>query len=440
MKKILIFVSIIIIGIYLFFKIFIPTPIIEQGNNIEIPQEINIELIAQGFISPLSLISSNDGTGRMFVVDQTGVIKIIDSDNNVLEDNFLDLRNKLVTLNSNYDERGLLGLAFHPYFKENGRFFVYYTAPLRTSGPAGWNCTSIVSEFIIDENNTNKANFNSEKIILQIDQPQANHNGGHIAFGPDGYLYISLGDGGQANDVGLGHSLIGNGQDVSTLLGKILRIDIDNGNLYSIPQDNPFVDKNGLDEIFAYGFRNPYHISFDKEGNRELFVADVGQNLWEEVNIVTKGNNYGWNVKEGSHCFNVENPNQSLNNCSRVDLEGQILLDPIIEYGHPNNEGFGIAIVGGHVYRGEKINGLYGSYVFADWSKGFIQGDGSIFVASKDNSTWSFKELTILNSENGRINLFIKGIGQDEKNELYVLTSESRGPNGNSGKIFKLVP
>ena len=438
MKKIIILIVIIlviIIGIYLFFQNS-KSPIDQQkGNNNGLTQEIGIELLAQGFVSPVAFISSYDGTGRMFLVDQVGVIKVIDSEGKVLENDFLDLRNKLVTLTSNYDERGLLGLAFHPNFKENGRFFVYYSAPLRANAPAGWNCTNIVSEFTIDQNDINKANPNSEKIILQINKPQANHNGGHIAFGPDGYLYIPLGDGGQANDVGLGHSATGNGQDITTLLGKILRINIDSGNPYSVPQDNPFINKDGLDEIFAYGFRNPYHISFDAEGSKELFVADVGQNLWEEVDIVTKGNNYGWNTREGKHCFDPKNANQSPSDCSATGVKGEALIDPIIEYGRS----FGVANVGGYVYRGELLSDLKGNYIFADWSRGFIKGDGSVFAAVQNNGTWSFRELNISNNQNGRLGLFIKGVGQDANNELYLLTTEALGPTGNSGKIFKII-
>jgi glucose/arabinose dehydrogenase/plastocyanin len=404
-----------------------------QDNETELTQEVGLNLVAQGFVSPVAFVSAKDGTGRMFLVDQIGVIKVIDSQGQVLD--FLDLRNRLAAITPAYDERGLLGLAFHPDFKDNGRFFVYYSAPLRSGAPSGWDHTSVLSEFSVSDNNPNMADSGSEKVILRIDEPQSNHNGGHITFGPDGYLYIPLGDGGQANDVAPGHSEIGNGQDKSTLLGKILRIDIDDSP-YSIPQDNPFVGKDGLDEIFAFGFRNPYHISFDEGGSHELFVADVGQNLWEEVDIVTKGNNYGWNIREGKHCFNPEDPDQSPAECSLIGLGGETLSDPVIEYGRT----FGVANVGGYVYRGELIGGLKGNYVFADWSKGFDAGDGSLFAATEKDGEWSFRELKISGKEDGRLRLFIKGIGQDEENELYVLTSEVLGPNGTSGKIFKIVP
>jgi hypothetical protein len=240
-------------------------------------QTIAIELVADGFTSPLAYVSPNDGTGRMFVVDQIGLIRIVDADGNVLDENFLDIRDRMVSLQTGFDERGLLGLAFHPNFSSNGRFFVHYSAPLRPGGPEGWNHTAVISEFMVTGMNGNMADAASERIILQVDQPQANHNGGYIMFGSDGYLYIPFGDGGGSNDTGTGHPAIGNGQDITTLLGSILRIDVDQGDPYGIPSDNPFVGQEGRDEIFAYGFRNPYRSSFDAMGSNELFAADVGQ-------------------------------------------------------------------------------------------------------------------------------------------------------------------
>jgi glucose/arabinose dehydrogenase/plastocyanin len=398
-------------------------------------REIGLSLVAQGFVSPVALVSANDGTGRMFLVDQIGLIKIINSQGEVLSDNFLDLRGKLAALSANYDEKGLLGLAFHPDFAQNGRFFVYYSAPLRQGALLGWDHTSRLSEFTVSQSNQNVADPASERIILQIDEPQMNHNGGHIAFGPDGYLYVPLGDGGQANDSGIGHSATGNGQDISTLLGKVLRIDVNSGNPYSVPEDNPFVGKDGMDEIFAFGFRNPYHISFDS-ANGKLFVADVGQNLWEEVDIVKKGGNYGWNIKEGKHCFDPTNPDQSPAECAGVGAGGEALIDPIFEYGRD----LGVANVGGYVYRGEAIKELEGNYIFADWSKGFSGGDGSIFAAVEGNGEWVVRELAIANKEGGKLGLYIKGVGQDERGELYILTTENLGPDGNSGKVFRIVP
>ncbi|MBM2832210.1 MAG: Glucose/arabinose dehydrogenase, beta-propeller fold [Dehalococcoidia bacterium] len=283
------------------------------------PEGVGLKLVARGFASPVGLVPSPDNTGRLFVIDQIGTISVLNPDGAVLSEPFLDLRQRMVTLNARYDERGLLGLAFHPGFRQNGRLFVYCSAPLRAGGPAGWNHTSHISEFKVMASDWNKADPASERIILRVDQPQANHNGGELAFGPDGFLYISLGDGGAANDIGAGHPPMGNGQDVTTLLGSILRIDVDGGNPYGIPADNPFVGRDGADEIFAFGLRNPFRMSFDKEGKHELFVGDVGQNLWEEVDIMVKGGNYGWNLKEGTNCFGPKNPGVSRRQCGNVD-------------------------------------------------------------------------------------------------------------------------
>ena len=269
---------------------------------------VGLKLVASGFAAPMEFISSKDG--RMFLVDQIGLVKVITTDGKQQEKPFLDISDQMVKLSPGYDERGLLGLAFHPDFAGNDRVFVFYSAPLRSGAPEGWSCTNKLSEFRVSKDDKNMIDMNSEKVLLQIDKPQMNHNGGTIAFGPDGYLYLPLGDGGGANDVGMGHVSGGNAQNTSTLLGKILRIDVNVNNslpAYGIPADNPFVNEKGfLPEIWAYGLRNPYRISFDSAGH--LFVADAGQNLWEEVDVVSKGGNYGWNIREGTHCFDPNNP------------------------------------------------------------------------------------------------------------------------------------
>jgi len=405
---------------------------------------VNLELVAQGFTSAIELVPVPDGTGRLFVVDQIGLVHILLSDGTLLPEPFLDVRSKMVTLNANYDERGLLGLAFHPQYAQNGRFFVYYSAPRRPEAPQDWNHTGRIAEYKVSSD-PNKADPNSERVVMFIDQPQSNHNGGTILFGPnDGYLYISLGDGGAAHDRGIGHPDKGNGQDITTILGNILRIDVDHGDPYGIPPDNPFVGKEGLDEIYAYGFRNPYRMSFDQGFLRELFVADVGQNLFEEVNIVRKGGNYGWRLKEGTHCFDPDNPNNPPETCSPFGYFGEPLLGPIIEYGHPSIGGPGVAIAGGHVYRGKALPMLYGQYVFGDWSKSFSSGDGSLFVAMRRGVLrtvlWPIQEIAISNFPNQRIGQFVMSVGQDLSGEMYVLTKETLGPSGSTGKVYKIVP
>lgn len=403
-----------------------------------VPQpRVGLELVADGFAAPVVLASSRDGTGRLFVADQVGTIWILTADREWLDEPFLDLRNRMVGLNVAYDERGLLGLAFHPEFNENGRFFVYYSAPLRSEAPKGWNHTSHLSEFRVSEADPNEADPESERILLQVDQPQSNHNGGQIAFGPDGYLYVPLGDGGGANDTGVGHPPMGNGQDTSTLLGSILRLDVDGGAPYTIPSDNPFVGKEGQDEIFAYGLRNPFRIAFDAEG--QLFAGDAGQNLWEEVDLVVKGGNYGWNIREGTHCFDPGQPNEPPEQCPDTDVSGEPLRGPIIEYGHE----VGIAVIGGYVYRGNLLPEFKGRYIFGDWSTTFLSGNGKLFVAEPsalEAGLWMVKKLEIAATEDGNVGAFVLSFGQDADHELYVLTSELPGPVGNTGKVFKLVP
>jgi glucose/arabinose dehydrogenase/plastocyanin len=403
------------------------------GNNV-----IGLKLVASGFVAPMEFISSKDG--RMFVVDQIGLVKVIAKDGKLQEEPFLDISDRMVKISPRYDERGLLGLAFHPDFARNGRVFVFYSAPLRSGAPEGWNCTNNLSEFLVSKDNPNMIDMNSEKVLLQIDKPQMNHNGGTIAFGPDGYLYLPLGDGGGANDVGMGHVSGGNAQNTSTLLGKILRIDVNvnmnnTGAAYGIPADNPFVNEKGfLPEIWAYGLRNPYRISFDSAGR--LFVADAGQNLWEEVDIVSKGGNYGWNIREGTHCFDPNSPKESPASCPDIGRKGEPLLGPVIEYDHNNRT----VVVGGYLYEGKALMQLAGSYVFADWSSSFAKIDGKLYMAKPaGEGLWKVEEIRVADRPGERINEYIRSLGQDDEGEIYVLTSDVGGPTGDTGKIYKMV-
>lgn len=416
---------------------------------------VGLRLVAEGLTSPVALVEPPDGSGRLFIVDQVGAVRILTPDGTLLEEPFLDLGDQLVDLRPGYDERGLLGLAFHPDYADNGRFFVYYSAPLRAEAPEGFNHTSNVSEFQVSAADPNRADPASERVLLEVDQPQSNHNAGTLAFGPeDGYLYISLGDGGGADDVGLGHvedwyaaNAGGNGQDVSqNLLGSILRIDVDSGDPYGIPADNPFVGGVGSDEIYAYGFRNPYRFSFDMGGGHDLFVGDAGQDLWEEVSRVAKGGNYGWNVKEGTHCFDAEDPGRSPETCPDTvgaghPRAGDPLIEPVIEFANSGQpEGLGLTVIGGHVYRGSLLPQFDGRYVFGVWSASFAPPSGAVFVAKpRKEGLWKFQQVRLMNRSEGELNHYLLGFGQDADGEVYVLTTDNSGPSGNTGRVYKLV-
>jgi glucose/arabinose dehydrogenase len=411
---------------------------------------VKLELVADDMVSPLGLVAVPDDSKRLFVIDQIGKVWTIDKMGSKLDQPFLDVMDRMVDLNEGYDERGLLGLAFHPDYAMNGRVFVYYTALPNSGGPGeeGWNNISRISEFSVSPSDPDQVDLDSEIIVLEIDQPQGNHEGGTIAFGPDGFLYISIGDGGGANDIGPGHvedwyevNEGGNGQNIeANLLGNILRIDVNGRSPYAIPSDNPFVGKPGLDEIYAYGFRNPFRFSFDMSGSHRLFVGDAGQHLWEEISVVEKGGNYGWNVKEGTHCFDAANPEEVLASCPDIDAYGNELIDPVIEMKNSNNPlgGRTVTIIGGYVYRGNDIPGYHGKYIFGSYSRDFGP-TGDIFIANPaGGGLWDFREIQLENSTDG-IGYYLKGFGQDLKGEIYVAASLESGPTGDTGKIFKLV-
>jgi glucose/arabinose dehydrogenase len=402
-----------------------------QGN---MSPRVGLELIAEGFTSPVALIDPKDGSHRMYVVDQTGLIWIL-SDGKRIEKPFLDLHERVVELNSFYEERGLLGLAFHSEFATNGRFYVSYSGHLQDGlSPNEWDHTTYVSEFTVSASDHNQADLNSERVLLAMDKPGYNYEAGHIAFGPDGYLYIATGDSVRDPAIEAGKFA----QDRSSLLGKILRIDVngmaDTGQNYLIPADNPFTTGEGLPEIFAYGFRNPYRFSFDvsDSGKISLFVADVGQARMEEVSIVEPGGNYGWPIREGKSCFNAQRWDQPLENCARNSLS-----EPIIAYTH---EGDLSAVIGGMVYHGNAIPELDGGYIFGDWGR----GEGHLFVAHPPafvSGSWKIAELQVELPDNQPILGQLLGIGQDENHELYLLTKEPGiGATGNSGAVYRIIP
>ncbi len=378
---------------------------------------IDLETVATGLNSPTSMTYPEDGSDRLFITDQIGKIYII-KNNELIQEPFLDISDKMVELAPTYDERGLLGLAFHPNYETNGRFFIYYSTPTEKENI---DHESILAEYNVSTNNPDKADKESERILMKIDEPEANHNGGQLKFGPDGYLYIGIGDGGGAGDQ---HGEIGNGQNISTLLGTILRIDLDGTFPYEIPSDNPFVGMKGLDEIYAYGLRNPWRFSFDEETNR-LFVADVGQDEWEEINILEKGGNYGWRIMEGTHGYDLDL-------ADKLGIDIETLKEPIHEYSHS----VGRSICGGYVYRGEEITELQGKYVFADWSTGFFVPNGKLYYLEESD----FGEWTRFNiGPKESFNQFILSLGEDQNGELYILSKSNLGPSGDSGGVYKIL-
>ncbi len=344
------------------------------------------------FSSPVEYTHANDGTNRVFVVEQEGRIRAFENDATTASAGiYLDIRSKVAS----GGEMGLLGLAFHPDFKQNGFFYVNYTK----NNPR----ETIVSRFKASSANASQVDPASEVILFRFDQPYANHNGGKVLFGPDGYLYVSTGDGGSGGDPQ------NNGQNRSSWLGKILRVDVNSTGKgqYGIPADNPFKgNTNGYrEEIFAYGLRNPWRVSFDEQGR--LWAGDVGQNKIEEIDIVTKGGNYGWRIKEANADYNSKD-----NKVNATDL-----IAPVWQYTHDNGD---VSITGGVVYRGALNPALRGKYIYADYAS------GRIWALTTNGSKAATNQEIV--TQAGTISAF----GEDRKNELYLCDL-------GSGKILKLV-
>lgn len=405
--------------------------------------DVKLEEVASGLQHPL-LLTAPAGDDRRFIIEQIGTIKVLQPDGKM--STFLDIKEKIIPLTPEFDERGLLGLAFHPDYKKNGLFYVSYSVPLQGTANLGnllfFNHKNVIAEHRVSKSDPNVADAGYSRVISVVDWPQFNHNGHWIGFGPDGMLYATMGDGGYANDYGLGHNPVtGNGQDLASKHGKILRIDVNSEEGYAIPKDNPFVgNEDALDEIWAYGFRNAWRCSFDMGGDNALICADVGQNSYEEVDVIEKGGNYGWRVKEGTHCFDYQAPNDHPASC-----EDKGMIDPVLEYkncsGKP--EGCkGISITGGYVYRGSN-KAWDGLYFFGDWSKNFVFKDGQLFVAKMTGKKWSMEKVNITNMPDW--NSYVLSFGQDSKGEIYVMSTNLTGPvpggpAGGIDKVYKIVP
>lgn len=419
--------------------------------------EVALKQIAQGFTAPIALAPLMDGSGRLLIVDQIGTVSVLNKDGFISDKLFLDVRAKLTELKKGFDERGLLCVILHPRFKDHGKVYAAYSAPLRSGATTGWDHTMHISEFKTRDNDRSQVDSSSERVLVQVDKPYFNHNCGRMAFGPDGYLYIGVGDGGGANgmdgpaDKAAGHIAKGNSQDLNQLLGKILRIDVnktDGDKAYAIPSDNPFAKGGGRPEIFAYGVRNCWGISFDRGGKHELFAADVGQASWEEVNIIVKGANYGWPRREGLVCFDGKNPTKPPADCPNVDDDGKPFTDPIIAYKNftkfpKDPEARGVSVTGGYVYRGKALPQLQGKYVFGDWSRSFVKADGVIYVASRPASgsgPWTLEPLPMAGFPDGQIHIYVWAFGEDEEGELYVFTNTTNALIGKNGKVWKLSP
>ncbi len=412
--------------------VLITTPPREPSPPIE--QELHLELAAEGLVNPIAAAVAPGIDDRVFIVDQVGTVRALTADG--LEDEpFLDLRDEIIGLNPSYDERGLLSIAFHPDYPADPRVYAFYTAPLRDGAPDGYDHTNVIVEMTASEDGLS-VDESTARTILAIDHPANNHNGGQVLFGPDGYLYVTIGDGGAQNDRGLGHNATaGNGQDTGTLFGKVLRLDIgtEEDSAYGIPEDNPFASGGGRPEIFAYGFRNPAYAAFDAETG-DLFVADAGQDRYEEVNLVVRGGNYGWRIREGAHCFDPDNPRGNPTDCPDRGARGEELIDPIGELTNsalPGGEG--ATVIGGAPYRGS-IEALNGGYVF-----GAFSGGGSpLFVLFPDGGNWTRRSVPV-DGPSGLVPGYLLAVALDQDGEVLVLGSGSAGPSGTSGKVWRLV-
>ena len=420
------------------------TPAVTDGGSTATPtgssedRGIGATPVATGFTAPTD-VAIPAGTDRRYVADRPGQVYRADRERPVF-----DLSDR-VALDERQAERGLLGIAAHPDFAAIGRLFVRYSAPPGPSTPPGYSHTSVLAEVSLDPGTDE---VDGVARLLSVPQPQSNHNGGAVGFGPDGLLYVGVGDGGGGGDVGRGHAEDwyerirgGNGQDLTAnLLGSVLRVDVDGdpsatagtasewGDGYAVPATNPLVGRRGFDEQWAWGFRDPRDLSFDDD---TLLVTDVGGTRYEEVNRVERGGNYGWNVHEATRCFDPSAPTEEPAGCPSHTLSGDGLRDPVVEYPHPGIAGdgpTGVAVVGGTRYRGP-IDRLDGRYVFAD-----READGRLFVADPtDDGPWPLSTVAVPGL--GRV---VNGVAQGPDGRLYVLSSDRAEPTETTGALHRL--
>lgn len=420
-----------------------PTPI-PKG-----PIRVQLTTVATGLTAPVGLVSAGDGSGRLFIVQQPGQVLIL-KNGVIAATPFLDVASRLVGLNPGGDERGFLGFAFHPDFSNASapgfhKVYTYTSEPVSGAAdftvpnPNAFDHQSVIAEWQVSGSNPDVIDPATRREVMRIDEPQSNHNAGQLDFRPaDHYLYIALGDGGNGNDVGAGHNAtIGNGQDKSTVLGKILRIDpldpaltsgspdaVSANGKYRVPQSNPFVGQSGsLAEIYDLGLRNPYRFGFDALSN-QFVIADVGQSNVEEVDLGVSGANFGWNKKEGTLLFNPVDGSVSTDPSPDPNL-----TSPIAQYSHTD----GSAVIGGYIYRGTLLPALSVKYVFGDFASG---ASGRLFYTDLANGLINELRLGIPEAPLGS---FLKGLGRDANGELYALTDTNAGPSGSGGKVQRIA-
>ncbi|XP_071490818.1 HHIP-like protein 2 [Diadema antillarum] len=389
------------------------------------------EEFASGLRNPVLAVHANDHTHRLFIAEQVGVVHVFFRNKTKVKEPFLDIHDAVLTSNRKGDERGFLGLVFHPKFVQNRKLYVYYTTTTKKPSPF----VVRISEFQVMIDNPNKVDMTTQRIILEVEEPEPNHNGGQMLFDDQGFLYLFPGDGGKGGDP---HGKIGNGQNLTMLLGSILRIDVDrqeNGLQYAIPRDNPYVNYSSSErrhEIFAYGARNMWRCSVDRgdlqtgHGRGRIFCGDVGQSKFEEIDIIVKGGNYGWRGREGFTCYDDKL-------CDH--MQDEVL--PIHDYPHTE----GKCVIGGYVYRGCQYPNLQGKYIYGDYPT------GKLFELTEDLKTgkWSNEQFCLGNSSictgdlKGSFPPIILSFGEDEAGEIYLLSTASAKTDTNAGVVLKIV-